>query len=412
MRRVLFVDDEPMVLLGLERMLRSHRDEWDMNFSGSGEEALVRLGAEPFDVVVSDMRMPGMDGAQLLSRVRAEYPHMVRVVLSGHTDQEAAMKVLPVAHQFLAKPCEGGSLKEAIDRACGLQSILGDERIREVIGRVDALPALPRLCSDLNSLIADPEVSLVKVARLVEQDPAMAAKVLHLVNSSFFGLPRRLTSIREAVSYLGLSLLRNLVFSLAMFRAFEGSGSGSGSGSGAGRLPGFSHERMQSHALAVAHVAKRICPAREHADDAFISALLADVGQLVLAAHLPDLFGEIIRHAHASGLSLHAAECERLGVSHAEIGAYLLGLWQLPYAVVEGVAHHHDASRIPPHRFIAADAAYIAQALVQLTDGGPKDPFDMARPALDPKYLESLGVAKELLGWAELAAQTLAGATS
>ena len=402
MRRVLFVDDEPRVLQGLERMLRSHRDEWDMNFTGSGEEALTRLGAEPFDVVVSDMRMPGMDGAQLLSRVRSQYPHMVRVVLSGHTDQEAAMKVLPVAHQFLAKPCDGDTLKEAIDRACRLQSILGDERIRKVIGRVDSLPALPRLCSELNSLIADPEVSLVKVARLVEQDPAMAAKVLHLVNSSFFGLPRRLTSIREAISYLGLSLLRNLVFSLAVFRAFEG----------ATRMPGFSHELMQNHALAVAHVAKRICPAREHADDAFISALLADVGQLVLAAHLPDLFGEIIRHAHIHGLSLHAAECERLGVSHAEIGAYLLGLWQLPYAVVEGVAHHHDASRIPPHRFIAADAAYIAQALVQVTDGGPKDPFDVARPALDPKYLESLGVAKEMPAWRELALQVLAGATS
>lgn len=399
MRRVLFVDDEPRVLQGLERMLRTRRDEWEMSFAGGGEEALSRLGGEHFDVVVSDMRMPGMDGVELLSRVRTTYPHVVRVVLSGHTDHEAAIKVLPVAHQFLAKPCDGDTLKEAIDRACRLQSILVDERIRRVIGRIDTLPALPRLCTEMNQLIADPEVSLVKVARLVEQDPAMAAKVLHLVNSSFFGLPRRLTSIREAISYLGLNLLRNLVFSLAVFRAFEG----------ATKMAGFSHERMQSHAMAVAHVAKRICPVRECADDAFISALLADVGQLVMASQLPAVFAEIIQNARVEGISLHGAEYARLGVSHAEIGAYLLGLWHLPYAVVEGVAHHHDAARIGRHRFIAADAAHIGHVLVQTCEVGAKDPFEVKEPPLDARYLEMLGVADQLATWKNLAGEVLAG---
>lgn len=402
MRRVLFVDDEPRVLQGLERMLRSRRDEWEMAFVGGGEEALAKLVGEPFDVVVSDMRMPGMDGVELLTRVRTTYPHVVRVVLSGHSDHEATMKVLPVAHQFLAKPCDGDTLKEAIDRACRLQSILVDERIRKVIGRIDTLPALPRLCSEMNQLISDPEVSLVKVARLVEQDPSMAAKVLHLVNSSFFGLPRRLTSIREAISYLGLNLLRNLVFSLAVFSAFEG----------AGRMPGFSHERMQNHALAVAHVAKRICPTRDHTDDAFIAALLADVGQLVLASQLPGLFGEVIQHARVEGISLHGAEYQRLGVSHAEIGAYLLGLWHLPYAVVEGVAHHHDAARIGRHRFNAADAAFIGHVLVQTAEVGPKDPFDVSKPILDAGYLESLGVLDQLPAWKGLADEVIAGAAA
>jgi len=242
-------------------------------------------------------------------------------------------------------------------------------------------------------------VSLLQVSRLVEQDPAMVAKVLHLVNSSFFGLSRRLTSIREAVSYLGLSLLRNLIFSVAVFRAFESETP----------MPGFSHERLQSHALAVAHLAKRICPAREHADDAFVAALLADIGQLVMATHLPTLFADIIARTHADETTLHGAEYTRLGFSHAEVGAYLLGLWQLPYAVVEGVAHHHDASRIPPHRFIAADAAYIAHALVQSTAFAPKDPFDVPVVALDARYLEALGVQDELPAWRAMADEVVKG---
>lgn len=394
MKRVLFVDDEPRVLQGLERMLRSRRDEWDMAFALGGEEGLARLDSEPYDVVVTDMRMPGVDGPMLLAQVRARFPQVVRIILSGHTDLEAAFRALPVAHQFLAKPCDSDTLKAAVDRSCRLQSILTDDRIRKVIGRIDSLPSLPRLCSELNQLITDPEVSLVRVAHLVEQDPAMTAKILHLVNSSFFGLSRRLTSIREAVSYLGLNLLRNLVFSLAVFRAFETGN----------KMPGFSYERLQSHAFAVAHLAKRICPAREHADDAFVSALLADVGQLVMAAHMPALFGELIELASASGMTLHDAETSRLGFSHAEIGAYLLGLWQLPYAVVEGVAHHHDASRIPHHRFIAADAAYIAHVLVQGSAYAPKDPFDVPGP-LDKQYLESIQVAGEVAGWKTIAGE-------
>jgi HD-like signal output (HDOD) protein len=307
--------------------------------------------------------------------------------------------VLPVAHHFLAKPCDGETLKAAIDRSCRLQSILSDERIRQAVGRINTLPSLPRLCTELNALIANPEVSLLQVSRLIEQDPAMVAKVLHLSNSSFFGLSRRLTSIREAVSCLGLSLLRNLIFSVAVFRAFESDTP----------MPGFSHERLQAHALAVAHLAKRLCPAREHADDAFVAALLADVGQLVLATHLPVLFADLLGRARADGATLHGAEYERLGFSHAEVGAYLLGLWQLPYAVVEGVAHHHDASRIPPHRFIAADAAYIAHALMQSAAFAPRDPFELAVVPLDAGYLEALGVKDELPAWRAMADEVVKG---
>ena len=98
MRRVLFVDDEPKILEGLQRMLRSMRHEWEMEFALGGPSAMEALNSRPFDVVVTDMRMPGMDGAMLLSQVRGLHPQIVRIVLSGHSDQELVLSSVGPAH--------------------------------------------------------------------------------------------------------------------------------------------------------------------------------------------------------------------------------------------------------------------------------------------------------------------------
>lgn len=111
-KRVLFVDDEQEVLEGLRNLLRRNRHEWDMVFALGGYEALAELSRGTVDVVVTDMRMPGMDGAQLLAQVKTVSPSTARLVLSGHAEKEAILRALPVAHQFLSKPCGGGTLLE------------------------------------------------------------------------------------------------------------------------------------------------------------------------------------------------------------------------------------------------------------------------------------------------------------
>ena len=391
LRRILFVDDEPRVLLALERLLRPRRTEWEMVFANGGEEALALLGREPFDVLVSDMRMPGIDGPTLLARVRKDYPQTVRIVLTGHTDLATVLRAVPVAHQLLSKPCDGEMVKDAVERACALQNLLRDEPIRRIVGGIDSLPSLPRICLELNNLLADPDVSLTQVAKVVEKDPGMAAKVLQLVNSSFFGLARRMTNVRDAVSYLGTNVLKNLVLSLAVFRAFDK----------APKLPNFSLEALQAHSFTVATVAKRLCPSRELGEDAFVSALLADVGLLVLANHIPDHLIRALDAADAKNMRLHEVEQELWGVTHAEIGAYLLGLWDLPTPIVEAVASHHDVTRIPHRQFGALDAAYIARVLVENSYHPAGVPMDRDEE-LDPAYLEAIGMAGRMPEWQRL----------
>jgi len=396
MRRILFVDDEPRVLEGLQRTLRPHRHEWDMAFAPGAEAALALLEASPFDVIgVSDMRMPGVDGAALLSRVRELYPQMVRIVLSGQTELAVALRAVPVAHQFLAKPCDASMLRVAVERACHLKDLLNDESICRIVGSMGELPSLPRVYEELTQALASPDASLAHIARIVERDVAISAKILQLVNSAFFGLAQPITTIRGAVSYLGINMLKNLVLSVEVFRAFKADK----------KVAGFSLERLQKHAQLTARVASRL-PAQKHlADVVMVAALLHDVGKLILAWKLPDRFLQALDRARAEGRPMHAVEKDLSGVTHAEIGAYLLGLWGLPYAIVEAVAHHHAPDRVPHTTFDALAAVYVANLLAHEEELPNPPGLTPWPPPIDTEFVNALGFAESLPQWRATAAE-------
>jgi YesN/AraC family two-component response regulator len=199
MKRILFVDDETNVLEGLQRMLHSQRNEWDMRFVPSGAQALALLETYPFDVVVSDVRMPEMDGPMLLQRVQQKFPSVIRVVLSGYFEREAALKAAGVAHQYLAKPCQPDKLRETIDRLFRSTAILTDEPARRVVGAIGSLPSLPGTCMALMEALQKPYTSLAEIGGIIEQDVSMSAKVLQLVNSPLFGLAGEPADIHTAV---------------------------------------------------------------------------------------------------------------------------------------------------------------------------------------------------------------------
>ena len=202
MKRILFVDDESMILDGIRRMLYAERKRWDMEFALGGEAALQACERSSFDVVITDMRMPGMDGATLLAHIRDRYPATARMILSGHSEAEAATRAVPVAHRFLAKPCNASDLQAAIERVCTLQALLSGNEMRRLIGSIGELPALSRTYTSLAQAVSDPSTPITRIAEIVGQDMAMSAKVLQLVNSAFFGLPQKVTSLHSAVGYL------------------------------------------------------------------------------------------------------------------------------------------------------------------------------------------------------------------
>lgn len=395
--RVLFVDDEPHVLAGLRRMLHAKRVPWQCTFANGGDEALHWMERERFDVIVADLRMPGMTGVELLDRVRQRQPETIRFVLSGQTRSEAVLPTVRLTHRFLAKPCDADTLVVAISRAVALREVLGSESVRKLLGSIDQLPSVPQLFLELEAELQRPEPSLRRAARLVAQDMAMSAKVLQLVNSAFFAPARKVTSVERAVAMVGLETLRALVLTLHVFGRFP-----------TGRVRGFSLDALWQHSLETGTFARRlmrIAGANEDESNAALAAgLLHCAGKLVFAEYLPERFRRILSPHPSDGGSCER-ERQEFGVTHAEVGAYLLGLWGLPDPIVEAVAWHHRPSARAGSDFSPTAAVHLADAFsvalrARHADEEPEEV--LRRLPLDWECLTRVGAAGQVTEWFEL----------
>ncbi|MBX3147894.1 MAG: HDOD domain-containing protein [Gemmatimonadales bacterium] len=392
MRRILFVDDEPRILEGMRRVLRSRRDEWEAVFISSPTDALLECNRTPFDIVVSDMRMPEMDGATFLGAIAEQWPGTVRLVLTGQTDARNALMATRVAHQFIAKPCEAAALQAVLDRACLLRDLITDPIQEAIVGSAETLPTVPAVYRLLTELLSQDEVTVTDVAAVVERDASLAAKVLQLVNSSFFGPSREVMSIEWAVSLLGSRLIQSLAMVHGVFRSIEELA-----------LPiAFDPKREQAHAIAVGALARRLAPAPGDMEAAFSAGLLHDVGRLLLASRGPDRYDAVVEHADAHGIPMHEAEQAVLGTTHANLGAYALGLWGLPWSII-GAARFHHAPALDPDPAGLAIVIHAADVLVREQTSEGREA--RRHPAeLDEAALAARGFGDAIPRWRELAA--------
>lgn len=389
MKTLLFVDDEPRVLQALQRQLHSLRSEWNMHFVDSGAKALELMAREPVDVIVSDMMMPSMDGALLLSEVTKRFPHTVRLVLSGHADREAVLRLIGPAHQYLTKPCSAEELQTAIARALALRELLANQQLKELASRMRSIPTLPELHQKLCVELAKDQPAMERVGEIISQDVGMTTKILQLINSAFFGLPEPAATPLDAAFYLGLTTIRSLVLSLHVFSQFDS------------RIPGFSADALVQRCRQTAIIAKKIASMQrcegKMGDQCFLAGLLHDVGQLILASEIPERYGAVLAAARQSNRTVWDVEHEQLGATHAEVGAYLLGLWGLPNPVVEAVALHHRPTDCAGRGLSPAIIVHVADALV-------REQEKSAHPVeqeINMAVLASFGLEGEVDKWRE-----------
>jgi HD-like signal output (HDOD) protein len=330
-RRIMFVDDDPQLLSGLSKALRKYRDRWTMVFAGSGEAALGEFRRARFDVVVSDMRMPVMDGAALLASIRDEDPSTIRMILSGFADRTAIVRALPVAHQFFNKPCDLAELAAAIDRACELRARLSGDAMRAVAEQLGELPPAPVIYHELAARLASAEICVTDIAAAIERDAELCARVLQIASLPLFGGERPVRTIAEVTARVGIEMVVGLALASYTFGL-----------AGDRPPPDLALAELQRHALQVARAARRLAACPEVAADAFIAGLVHDIGRIVIATAFPDARAEIARQLGATELTVDEVERSVLGTSHGDIGAYLLGRWGLPLPVLDAVAHQND----------------------------------------------------------------------
>lgn len=390
MKRILFVDDEVGILDGLKRSLRPMRKEWEMAFAPGADAALALLATASFDVIVSDMRMPGMDGAALLEVVREKYPSMLRIILSGYTELQASLRAVPVAHQFLLKPCDPEMLRAGILRATSLGEVLDSKMLTSLVGALRDLPSLSAVFVELKEAMGQPDVSIEAVSKIVQRDVALTAKVLQLVNSAFFGLARNVTDLKTAIGYLGISVLHDLVLSVEVFRAFTPNE----------HVSEDFFKDFHRHSQLCASIAAGIAQKHHVSPAITIAAFLHDVGKLVIVERTPAHFARALAQSQDEGCPLFAVEERLTHISHAEVGAYLLSLWGLPVGIVEAVAHHHHPRRVPVNGLDMVALVYVSNQLAHECEA-----LELGKPApeLDMEFLEQAGAAQFLPEWRKLA---------
>ena len=387
---VLFVDDDPNLLRGQRRMLHGMRDEWEMTFVHSGAEALIVLKDHDIDVLVTDMRMPGMNGAELLNQVSHRHPGVIRIVLSGYAENDTVASTVGTSHQYLDKPCNAQRLIETVRRSLKVRDTLRDDRLKACIAGFVRLPSRPSIYQRFVSEMQNPNATTATIAAIIEDDVALAAKILKLTNSAYFGMPIRVTDCRQAVQLIGLDTMRSVVALWSFFAEYEGD-----------PVMAETIERLGRRSVRIGAMARDIMAAegadREVQNQACAAGLLCHVGSLLLAANRQGEFSTACQICETEGLPIVDAERMVIGATHAELGAYLLGLWGFPDTIVEAVAFHHGPAECGATTFGPAGAVHVAQALVRAS-GTDEECMGL----LDMNYLEANRKACRIAQWRSL----------
>jgi len=383
-RIVLFVDDEPIVLLGLKRALHKLCGHWTVLTATSASEALALLATQDVDAVVTDLTMPCMDGAELLRRVMRQHPATVRFLLSGYSEQELMGSALAPAHQFFTKPFEEKRLVAALDQAMDARAYVTNQLVLDSIG----FPALPdisrRLALELDRGAAD----IDDIASIIMLDEPMTAAIVAHANALQGDARQYAETPTQAVRALGVNVIQGVILFLHLFERFEFLG-----------VRSYSLPMLKRHCLRTAciarEIAKDMCLESEAVGATYSAALLHDVGKLLLDVLYATQCQAVMREVRTNNRMISDVESEYLGLTHAQVGAYLLGLFGLPEPVVNAVARHHVGT--PGHtRFLAEDAVYFANVIEHELFVFNET---YARPEPDPARVRALGLEQRLAKW-------------
>lgn len=399
-KRVLFVGEDVGLWEQLKNPTAGIAEKWDVAFAKSGLQALASLSQSPCDAVISDMQLPGMTGAQLLDEVMQRNPKTIRFIRASMADQQAAMKCVGTAHQYLVKPSDARTIGSALDRAFSLDAWLPSETVQKLIAQMKKLPSPPNLYFKIVAALQSTDTSIDDVGAMVAQDPVLSAKMLQVVNSAVFGLQLQVVSASEAVMYLGMETTKSLVLLAHTFSYFDKV-----------RTAEFSVEKLWKHSVTTGKLAEQIaraqgCPV-EVVSQSFTAGMLHDLGKLLYAANVPEGFKEALAKAKEGNLQLWDAETAVFGAAHSELGACLLGIWGLPMPIVEAVALHHFPIRFLSKGFCPLTAVHAANAIEHEINTDKPGSKDVVQPAVDLNYLTELGLADRLDPWRDLCKEKL-----
>ncbi|MDP3529811.1 HDOD domain-containing protein [Methylicorpusculum sp.] len=399
-KNILFVDDNENILSGIQRQLRPYREQWQLFFAHNGLQALDMLAKQPIDLIVSDMQMPEIRGDQLLKQVSELYPATVRMILSGYADDETLKAGLEVAHQYVSKPCSAEMLREVIAQVFKIQACVTNPKIISGIGDINQLPSLPKIYNELNAIITKENTTSRDIAEIFARDMVLSAKLLQLVNSPYFGLNRKISSLTEAINLIGVKKLNSLVLSAHVKSGFP-----------------VTNPQMQQYmeyiwqdAARVSDLSKLIALSEQQMEDrpdqAYLGGLLHNLGLLIFLSRDGDKLNALIDQTKNTQIPVSELETSIFGFNRCEAAAYVLSLWKIPPRVIEAILLQKTPNDSDYDGVNALTAVHTASCLLKpsVMEGCDR----LFEIDLDFSYLERINKLERLTHWQSLAEKVLA----
>ncbi len=391
--KILFVDENSEQLTELEALLANELDRWDISYVEDGLSAIEKLENEKFDVVVTDLHMPIIDGHQLLVIVRERFPSVIRIVLSDSNNQKDILEVAPLVHRFITKSSSVNLLKRTIENTLYIHVDLDNSAIRKVLIKTTSLPSVPIVYNTLMEQIEHADFSLKDAADLISSDAGLAANILKHVNH--LGLDCEVSDIDQAVTLLGLDVIRGIALTTHIFHSV-----------GDINIPHFSLKEYMEQSFLTALFAKQIVlieeESRHLADEAFIAGLLHQLGTLVFVTNFPEKYSAVLERVFNADRPIISVEDNLLGISHPKVGAHLLALWGMSESILNGVAFYAAPSEIEYREFSTITAVYAAVKMAKyymshdVNDVEQIAPYDFSSDT----YLTVNGLEEQCSRWA------------
>lgn len=331
-KKILFVDDEKQILKSIRRLFMD--TEYEVFIAESGMEALKILENQEINLIISDMRMPNMNGYELLSEVKKRFPHIIRIILSGFAEERIVFDSLQknIAKLYILKPWENSSLIDTIDKVFQIENVLNHNN--NVLKLIKSAEELPTIKKSYQKIIEEIErnVEIYRIVDAIEYDSSIASKLLHIINSSYYSV--KTGSIKRAVAYLGLDNVRNIVIASAFIDSL-------GFNSKDTEIleilwkQSFISNRIVS--LIYSEFLKKKTPETE-----MNAGLLSNIGMAFMIYHFRDEYKEVTDEVKVQGANIIEIENKCFGTNHQEIGGYLLKWWDIPLPIVEVALYHHN----------------------------------------------------------------------
>ncbi|MEZ5420313.1 MAG: response regulator [Vicinamibacterales bacterium] len=390
MRRLLFVDDEVPILRALERMLRTHRRDWECHFVDDPVRALALLDDVRPDAVVSDMLMPGMDGAEFLTEAARRRPLMARFILSGEVGAGSLIRMARAAHQCLAKPCRGDVLMDVLRRALLDPSAVREPAVLEVLYGLSSLPVSAPRFDAVRRLLGQPgsDARDEAAVNLIAGSPGLTTKLLQVATWTRLGMGAPPAHVHDAFFQLGADAVAALLDS-DLLKPVPG-----------GATTPFQRDMWRrgaraaatGHALALAEGCS-VDQARHVA----LSALWGTAAPVLFDLACRDLHATLRAEADATGTPLPELERRAFGLTAGEAFAQLLRLWGLSPSMADGVALGDTAAPQPGEPLGIETLGRAARAVADTLDGVAVSPDTVA-------FLEVCGAGGRVERWRQVAA--------